>query len=250
MLRSFVITSLIITVVVISFSTTSAQKPKQLIDVVYLKNGSIIRGTIIEYFENKTVKIETSCKNIWVFKYDEILMLEKEETVDTQNSTGYTLCPFMGFLSGKHESVSVSTVSFGITNAYRFPIGITAGIGVAFEALEVITLPLYLDLRYDIPKMDFSPLFFFHCGYTCAFGSRPIDTWSDIDEEFSGGFRWAVGTGVRKYLTNSVAIILNFGFSYQKINSIRDDYSWMSNSRIETEYEYKRVMFSFGFVFN
>ena len=35
-------------------------------DVVYLKNGSIIRGVIIEQVPNKFIKIETADKNIFL----------------------------------------------------------------------------------------------------------------------------------------------------------------------------------------
>ena len=35
-------------------------------DVVYLKNGSIIRGVIIEQIPNKSIKIETSDKSVFV----------------------------------------------------------------------------------------------------------------------------------------------------------------------------------------
>ncbi|MBT3423280.1 MAG: hypothetical protein HOB88_13675, partial [Bacteroidetes bacterium] len=49
-------------------------------DVVYLKNGGLARGKIIEYFPDKHVKIETIGGNVWVFQADEILKIEKEET--------------------------------------------------------------------------------------------------------------------------------------------------------------------------
>lgn len=47
-------------------------------DVVYLKNGSVIRGVIIEQIPNKNIKIETADKNIFVFQIDEIEKLVKE----------------------------------------------------------------------------------------------------------------------------------------------------------------------------
>ena len=36
-------------------------------DVVYLKNGSIIRGLVLETIPNQTVKIQTVDRNIFVF---------------------------------------------------------------------------------------------------------------------------------------------------------------------------------------
>ena len=47
-------------------------------DVVYLKNGSIIRGIIIEQVPNQSIKIQTKDRNVFVFKYDEIEKMTKE----------------------------------------------------------------------------------------------------------------------------------------------------------------------------
>ncbi len=48
------------------------------IDVVYLHNGSIIKGTIIENIFNESIKIETADGSIFIFDYDEVLKLERE----------------------------------------------------------------------------------------------------------------------------------------------------------------------------
>ena len=47
-------------------------------DVVYLKNGSIIRGVIIEQIPNKSIKIETADKSVFVYQLDEIEKMAKE----------------------------------------------------------------------------------------------------------------------------------------------------------------------------
>ena len=41
-------------------------------DVVYLKNGSIIHGIVIEQVPNQSIKIKTKDNNVFVFKMDEI----------------------------------------------------------------------------------------------------------------------------------------------------------------------------------
>ena len=48
-------------------------------DVVYLKNGSVIHGLIIEQVPNESLKIQTKDRNIFVFKMDEISKITKEE---------------------------------------------------------------------------------------------------------------------------------------------------------------------------
>lgn len=47
-------------------------------EVVYLKNGSIIRGVIIEQVPNKIIKIQTADKSVYVYRMDEIEKITKE----------------------------------------------------------------------------------------------------------------------------------------------------------------------------
>ena len=50
----------------------------ELQEVVYLKNGSIIRGTIIEQQPNKLIKIQTNDGNVFVYNIDEVDKITKE----------------------------------------------------------------------------------------------------------------------------------------------------------------------------
>jgi len=47
-------------------------------EVVYLKNGSIIHGVIIEQVPNYSIKIQTKDGNIFVYKLEEIEKITKE----------------------------------------------------------------------------------------------------------------------------------------------------------------------------
>jgi hypothetical protein len=48
-------------------------------DVLYLKNGSIIYGSIVELIPDQQVKIKTSDGSIFVYQYADILKITKEE---------------------------------------------------------------------------------------------------------------------------------------------------------------------------
>ncbi|MFC1539220.1 hypothetical protein ACFL6H_07340 [Candidatus Latescibacterota bacterium] len=61
------------------------------IDVVYLKNGSIIRGKIIENVINKNLKIELQDGSVMVFEYDDIEKTAVVEAPSTQRVTGNQL---------------------------------------------------------------------------------------------------------------------------------------------------------------
>lgn len=53
-------------------------------DVVYLKNGSIIHGIIIEHVPNQTLKIQTKAGNIFVYNISDVEKMTKEQVVRTQ----------------------------------------------------------------------------------------------------------------------------------------------------------------------
>ena len=51
-------------------------------DVVYLKNGGIIRGMIIEQVPNVTLKIQTRDGSVFVYKFEEISKITKEKSIN------------------------------------------------------------------------------------------------------------------------------------------------------------------------
>lgn len=53
-------------------------------DVVYLKNGSVIKGQITEMIPDKHVKIETNGGSLFVYTFDEIEKIEKQEIANQQ----------------------------------------------------------------------------------------------------------------------------------------------------------------------
>jgi hypothetical protein len=72
------------------FFTTQIFAQTQTRDIVYLKNGSIIKGQIIEMKPAESLKIETADGSLFVYKMSEILKMEKEimsTTVNIQNTT-------------------------------------------------------------------------------------------------------------------------------------------------------------------
>ncbi len=51
----------------------------QLIDVIYLKNGTVIKGVIIEQQPTKQIKIQTNDGNINIYKVEEIEKIIREQ---------------------------------------------------------------------------------------------------------------------------------------------------------------------------
>lgn len=76
----------IIFAIVISIATAfCASAQNQYDDVVYLKNGSVIHGVIIEQIPNQEIKIQTKDGNIFVYKIDDVQKMTKEVSQPTIN---------------------------------------------------------------------------------------------------------------------------------------------------------------------
>jgi hypothetical protein len=77
---------------------------QDMIDVVYLKNGSIIRGTILELVPERSVKIETRDGSVFVYQMTEVDRIAKEKAVSTTVESSVPVSPFalqvnaLGFL--------------------------------------------------------------------------------------------------------------------------------------------------------
>ena len=72
-MRRIIISLLLLVIASVAYTQINYQ------DVVYLKNGSIIRGFIIEQVPKKSIKIETYSGNIFVYQMEEIEKLTKEK---------------------------------------------------------------------------------------------------------------------------------------------------------------------------
>lgn len=62
--------------------TTKSKSSDTMEDVVYLKNGSIIRGTIIEQVPNVSLKIQTRDGSVFFYKMEEVEKITKEKAVN------------------------------------------------------------------------------------------------------------------------------------------------------------------------
>lgn len=59
---------------------------QQLDDVVYLKNGSIIHGIVIEQVPGESLKIQTSDGSVFVYKMADVEKITKEQTQANNNA--------------------------------------------------------------------------------------------------------------------------------------------------------------------
>lgn len=82
------------------FIFTSLVMKAQSVDIVYLDNGSIIRGSIIEMTINENVKIKTSDGSIFVYPMEQIIKIENSTEPDDSEILGIN---FNGRMIDRHK---------------------------------------------------------------------------------------------------------------------------------------------------
>lgn len=194
-------------------------------DVVYLKNGSIIRGQIFEQIPNETIKIETADKSVFVYAMDEVEKMVKEEvniakqeptkTPKTlKNKKGYigfsigAAIPMGDFADATKTGSQVSLVNFGYLFSKNF--GIAANwYGAA--------LPINDDYN-DLDPISFGgimsgPLVSFPIAEKFNLDLRPMIGYAattlenDFIETSATSFAYSVGTQIRLHLGRVVSLV-------------------------------------------
>lgn len=183
---------------------------QDLQEVVYLKNGSVIRGSVIEQVPNKSVKIQTADGNIFVYEMSDVMKITKEPNYNLQNTNEYRIKRgYRGFVETGYI-IGVDKSNFGrleliTTHGYQFNkilfAGLGAGIGYWTEGKET-AVPLYVDVRTDIPTGNkISPYF-------------DVKVGTDVStEKFCGYVN--ISVGCRFHINNNLAFNVGVGYLYQ-----------------------------------
>lgn len=128
-----------------------------------MKNGSIIKGIILEQIPNETIKIETSDGSVWVFQMSEVLKITKEfssrnSTMMMKNRHGerdeFKTNGYKGFVDvGGAFGVGTygdGLVSVSSTHGYQFNpyffLGVGVGVNYHFN-WSTVFIPVYADAR-------------------------------------------------------------------------------------------------------
>lgn len=133
-------------------------------DVIYLKNGSVIRGIIIEQVPNKTIKIKTKDRNIFVYKLEEVLKITKEEIEPISSSglkEGYKGVLTLGYQIGvgekKYDRVKL-VYSGGFQYNPYISFGITSGLNYYLRDYSFkVLIPILIDFKTNFTDSDISP---------------------------------------------------------------------------------------------
>lgn len=134
-------------------------------EIVHLKNGSIIKGSVVEQIPNQYIKIQSGDGSVFVYQSDEISKIEKAVKKNRFKSylskeydiTGYRGFVDIGFQRGLDLSVhDFSCFIISTSHGYQFSQLTFLGIGVGYNEYA---FPIFVDYRQNFIKGSISPFF-------------------------------------------------------------------------------------------
>lgn len=246
-------------VVVICLTTVStwAQDTKE--DVVYLENGSVIRGQVMEYDPNGNIKIEIYGGSILVYKSSEVLKIEKEtiqvarEVKEKKRSnhkvpnTGLYGTVAVGTLGGLGDwGEPTPGISLKGVAGWYFHRLLGVGGGVGMMNLGGPTfVPVFANIRGNFMKSTASLFYDINIGYGIGV-VNPISSGFWRMESATGGLYLRPSIGVRFPSTKQTHVFLDFGYVIQFSSSTYLD--WNNNPIFEKRTIY-RPSFRVGITF-
>ena len=201
--------------------------------IVYLKNGSIIKGNIIGNTENG-INIETYCGNIFHYQPDEIIRIEKDDEkhrfiyrsqykTSTKPDTteqkmlfekGSMISFSSGILLGNYWNARQAPYSSLIEYNYRFIPYFAAGAVGGYEFLNESTIPLGINLKIMYPTKRVNIYTGFSAGYN--FSVENPDEWEY--QNHSGGVLINVEGGIHVKLSSNNAFFIAAGYRYNELH--------------------------------
>lgn len=193
-------------------------------ETVYLKNGSIIKGKVIEMVPGKEIKVQTSDGSLFVYRVDEVDKVVKSGKENrTDNSGGneiarpfkfpvdvsaYDLQGFRGMVEFAYITGGFDAPELTLSLGYQFNPYFFLGVGAGAQYLsniEKVGIPIYLDMRGTLFLGKVSPYFALKMGY------EKLTDWY-----VNGGFYCSPVVGVKLMTSRRQAVTLGIGASVFK----------------------------------
>jgi hypothetical protein len=239
----------LITILLILISLQlSAQRVK---DALYLKNGSIIYGRLLEVADNK-YKIQTSDGSLMIYPESDVDKLIKETPVyGGRRTEGLGMSLEAGLLLGAQNSDYDAPFSFSFLGTYTIKTKNILGIGSGVEFLGVPFVPLFMEYKYIVKDRKASPFFFARGGglIHLADNNSDYNPYGSERHDYKGGFSATIGTGV-SWAKEDIEPYLSFAYRYCRTSYKLNTY-YNGNYDYDYKYEnnYNRLEVKFGFRF-
>ncbi len=198
--------------------TVSAQS---LQETVYLKNGSVINGVIVEEVPGKSLKIKTNDGNVFVYEMSEVERITKTTNADSQGKGGHKGLDFnvnFGYniaTKSSQDGAFVTYLGLGKRFNKNFYAGISTGVNISSG---ISAIPVYADFKalFPVSSSGIAPFLGLKLGY--AFNLEDGERvkvgreWVDLSPDNS--FLVEIMPGVQIPLSKSVDFNIGAGYMH------------------------------------
>lgn len=230
-----------------------ANAQQMLEEVVYAKNGSVVRGIITEMKPNESLKIETAEGSVIVFAMKDVEKITKEPVFGRRGPAPHqSFAPAewtperRGYLGFVETGIAIGIGDYNLNrwevntshgyqfNPYLF-VGGGVGVHYYFDASDAL-IPVFADFRANVLPGKIAPYADFKIGYSLGVS----------DGLYGAGLFLAPSVGVRFGLgDNTHAIRAGLGFSLQQFSLTYSDYYYYYTGRVMCN----SVLFKVGYEF-
>jgi hypothetical protein len=229
----------------LSLSSIVALSQKTM-DVIHLNNDGLIQGTILEDSKER-IRIKTHNGNIFVFKKDEVRLVEKVPFVDERaiKTKGYINLTSAGVLVGSTANELRAPFSALMEHNYRFNPYVALGLVSGLEMLNEATVPLGINVKVFYPLQGGTTLFVGGTyGYSFSVEDAK-DPYYKITDSYGGKMANAeLGLLFPSY--GQLSFFLAAGYRYNELSYSRND--WYYDTVDRTIY-YNRISLRVGVCF-
>ncbi len=229
-----------------------AQKGKR--EVIYLKNGSIINGQIINQLPSGQIKIKTRDNSVWVFEPGSIDSISHSKKALSQIHPGYFNLTEGGIMTGNSDNNHKSPFTITNISGWQFKNHISAGIGAGIEFMDETYLPVTADFRYYFERQGVNPFFGLQCGYSFALDkpdkiyANPVINSSigyysgnSLEMKAKGGLLLNPSVGICTPLGGNLAFTFSAGYRIMRHHYTRAD-------DFKIDIDYNRLTLKIGLI--
>jgi hypothetical protein len=237
-----------ITVIFILITWQSpAQKYK---DILYLKSGSKIYGTLLEVSDNQ-YKIRLNDSTIFTFQMSEVDKYTTQKEVSRgRRADGFGFSLEAGLLIGSKSSTYDAPFSFNIMLNYTIETKNIMGLGTGAEFLDKTYTPIFLEYKRIFHSNGVSPYLFARGGILAYFGSNDNTTYPYnpkyyFNKDYNGGPSFTLGTGI-SWAGDGIETNLSFAYRYARTSYVQSEYQ---QTDVTFTTNYNRLELKVGFRF-
>lgn len=227
----------------------------QTVSVVYFKDGSVMRGTVLEQIPDEYVKIRITGGSVLTVQMSEVERIKSDASLYTfhpDGSNSKTRGFYHGFNvqgtfgnpnNGEFDRRLLLGAGVQYSAGKQFNRCLSLGGGVGLEMYNRVFADIFVQVRGFLPLGKVTPVLAADAGY-----GAPVllQNAGNRNAQIRGGWSLRPSIGLRIATRGRADLLVDAGYQLQEFHSVND---WGGRRRDEFDIWYRRLSFRMGWLF-